>query len=227
MSTIKRIGIAALMIVGIAAFAAAQMGGDSGPRGPYRNVPAQERLEMMLRQASDKPIGEMTPADLMRISGALSVYRQQRAYVAETALKSVWVPGTGQFRNGETGKGALFLAAHILVDVGTMVGAYVLLPETVQFSSLNYLRESGANIEASWKSLSFMDLLPSMSVAVGGSIVSGAIRMFAAKDAADVAMEQLVAGEVTFEPRPLAVLAGPSFLTGGGSMHGMGPRRGR
>lgn len=170
------------------------------------DLPAAQRVTRMFRAEGNVPIGEMTTADLLRLAGAVSVVRQQAGYIAHTGLKSAMMPGMGQFENGETGKGVVFLLTDVIVSAGTLVGSYLLLPESVRFSTLDYLRESVGTIEAAWKDLSFMDLLPSMSVAVGGSIVGGVVRMYAARDAATTARRRVIDGEVTFEPNPLSIL---------------------
>lgn len=205
-TAIRVIAIIALIALPAALVAAEDRGGER------REDPAREHIEMMLQSRSDSQLGRLEVGELLDLAGAISVYQQQRRYVASSALKSAMIPGSGQFKNDETGRGILFLAAEILVSAGTLVGSYFLLPESVQFSSLNYFTDDFADIESAWKGLSFADLLPSIGVSAAGSIASGAIRMFAARDAADIARRRIAGGVVTFDPRPFSILGGPEMM---------------
>ena len=123
-----------------------------------------EVLEEMLEGNGDTPIADITLEDAGSLLAELSIAVQKQAFVEKSRAASFLHPGAGQFMNGETGSGLLFLSAEILVSAGTLVGSYFLLPEDLQFGSIDYLNDSYVSIEAAWMDKSFMDLLPSMGV---------------------------------------------------------------
>jgi hypothetical protein len=102
--------------------------------------------------------------------------------------------------NDDKTTGALLIATDVLVVAGTIVGAYFLLPDEIQFDNLNYFDDSFGEIETAWKSTSFVDYLPAAGVVVGGMVVKGILGYFAAQGAERLARERVESGAVTFEP---------------------------
>lgn len=148
----------------------------------------------------DTPAGEITLGEIRAVIARLSVIRQQIAHVRKSAAISFFMPGAGHIMNGRTGSGVLFAAGGVLISGGTLVGAYFVLPESVQFGNVNYFTDSFAAIEAEWKALSFTDLLPSLGIITAGTIVDMFYRGFVSKKAASVARTAIRNGEKEFEP---------------------------
>lgn len=170
-------------------------------------VPSRIRQELasILEDSEDMQLGELTMQELFDYAGRLSVREQEGEYIAQQKHKSFFLPGLGQFGTGDPLAGSLFLTGQLAIKAGTLTGAYVLLPESVQFGSegLDYLDDSHADINAEWEALSFRDLAPSLGVLLGGSMVNTAYRFWAASDAGSRATRNVEDGTVQFEPQPI------------------------
>lgn len=164
------------------------------------DMPYGDEVEEILEEYRDREIGSMTFGEMKEMAGRLSVPYQKARYVRSAAFKSYLMPGLGQFAVDSAGSGTLFVLGHLAIKAGTAVGAYVLLPESVTFSNLDYINASGAEIESAWKSLSLADIAPAVGVAAGGMLVDHFYRMLAAKHAKRLARSRVDSGQVEFEP---------------------------
>jgi len=160
----------------------------------------QAELGAALQEMSAAPLGGLTVGDLIRLAARVSVAEQKARYVQRARAASRFVPGIGQFMTGDSLGGSLFLAGDIALMAGTIVGAYVLLPANVQFSSINYLNDPLGTIRSRWESNSISDYLPSCGIMIGGMIVKAVLGHLAAEEAAKNARRNIAEGKVTFTP---------------------------
>ena len=167
----------------------------------------EQQLEAVLAGEENAVLGELTIGEAQDLLGEISIAYQKTAYVSKSRAASFMLPGMGQFMNDDPGMGALFLGLDLVAGVGTLLGAYFLLPDELQFDQLNYFKESFGNIETAWKGQSFVDLLPSIGVLAGGGVVQAILRGVSSNHAARLAEERIAASEITFEPK-LSVLPG-------------------
>ena len=100
----------------------------------------------------------------------------------------------------------------LVTGVGTLLGAYFLLPADLQFTQLNYFTEPYSAIEGAWKDQSFVDLLPSMGVLAGGGLVQAKLRGVSSNHAAKLAEQNIAAGNITFEPKLTVLHGGPAAM---------------
>ena len=63
----------------------------------------------------DKTPDQLTIAERLAISGAISVEHQKNAYVHRAAVASFLIPGAGQFMTGDTWSGVARLSGEILI----------------------------------------------------------------------------------------------------------------
>lgn len=199
MNQILRRALLFLLAVSVAATIAA----DGHHTDPYL-----EETGLIINEYRDTRIGEMTFGEVEEMMARLSVPYQKSAHVRSSAMKSFLLPGLGQFANDAAGSGTLFLLGGMVIKAGTAVGSYLLLPDAVTFSTLDYLNASNAEIETAWKSLSLTDLAPAFGVMAGGMLIDHLYRMLSAKHAGRLARDRIASGAITFEPRI-------SFLPGG------------
>jgi TM2 domain-containing membrane protein YozV len=172
----------------------------------------QEQLEAALAGEGNTVLGELTVAEAQQLLGQISIAYQKAAYVSKSRAMSFVLPGLGQFMNNDPGMGALFLSLDLLTGVGTLLGAYFLLPGELQFDELNYFTDSFSTIENAWKSQSFVDLLPTLGVLAGGAVVQGVLRGVSGNHAAKLAERNIAAGKVTFEPKLYTLPLGPGAM---------------
>jgi len=216
-----------LIVLLILVVAAAAMAGPKGQRTMGRHGPMmgmaldQELLEHELQKAlagsQGREIGELTVGELHDLLGEVSIAYQKAAFVAKSRAASFMLPGMGQFLNKEPGSGALFLATDLAIGAGTLVGAYFLLPDELQFSSLDYFTTSHVTIKERWENQSFVDLLPSLGVLAGGGVLQMILRGVSGSHAAKLARKNIAEGKITFEPKAFMLHAGPgSFGMGMG-----------
>jgi len=159
-------------------------------------------IENVMREYRDRPIGELTFAELDEMMAQLSVPQQKAAYVRRSSFASRMLPGLGQFKNGATGLGVLFLVSEIAISAGSMVGSYLLLPESVmQGVGLDYLNDSFTEIETAWNSLSLSDIAPAMGIMAAGVLLDAILRFVSAKHAGRLARQRVDSGGITFAPR--------------------------
>jgi len=158
-------------------------------------------------QATD--LGDLTVGEVVAIASRISVARQELAYVQRARLASFHIPGMGQFMTGNSGAGVAYLLAGLTTGVGSLVGWYMLLPEDLQFGSLDYLNAPFSDIEDAWKGHSLSEYLPSIGAMAGGMVVNGIVRVLSAGAAGKSARENIRNEAVRFEARPFLLLAGP------------------
>jgi len=186
--------------------------GDHHPMTEMEEELLQQQLEAVLAGEEDTVLGELTVGEAQDLLGEISIAYQKAAYVSKSRAMSFMLPGLGQFMNDDPGMGALFLSLDVLTGVGTVLGAYFLLPDELQFDQLNYFTESYSNIETEWKGQSFVDLLPSLGVLAGGGLVQVILRGVSSSHAANLAEQRIAAGEVTFEPKLTILPVGPRAM---------------
>lgn len=183
------------------------------------DISPSEEVDAILMSEADTVISEMTFGEVRDLVGRLSVPMQEASFVKMSRSASYMMPGRGQFMNGDTLNGTLFLAADIAVTVGTLVGWYFLLPTELQFDNLDYFNTPHSEIKDAWKnaaeSATFMEALPTLGVLAGGAVLHRLIAGFSAKHAGNLAQERIDNGQVTFEPIT-------SFSSGHHKRHGFG-----
>ena len=172
----------------------------------------EQQLKAVLAEQESAVLGDFTVGEAQELLGEISIAYQKAAYVSKSRAASFVLPGMGQFMNDDPGSGALFLSLDVLTGVGTLLGAYFLLPDELQFDQLNYFNDSFSTIENTWKSQSFMDLLPSLGVLAGGGLVQVILRGVSSNHAAKLAEERIAAGEITFEPKLSILPGGPGAM---------------
>ncbi len=155
-----------------------------------------------LEQRDEEQLGDLTIGDLRELGATLSVIAQEEDYVRSARQSSRFIPGSGHFKIDEGGRGAAFLSGSLLVTAGTLVGAYFVLPEDVQFGEVDYVNDSFREIGSAWRGESIASILPAFGVLIGGGIVQGILGEIAANDAEKLAREQIESGEKTFAPQP-------------------------
>ena len=198
----KRWFVLALMVVlSWSAVADDDSDGRGEGRHGHKSDYLGEEIEMILGRLGNRAIGDLTVNELTGIYERMSIAIQKEGYVRKSKAMSAMVPGFGQFMNGDTLGGILYLTADVAVAAGSMIGAYFLLPSELQFTSLNYFNESHSTIKAFWESQSIEDLLPAMGVAAGGSLVHMLLRIFASKHAAELAHQNIADGKIAFDAK--------------------------
>jgi len=172
----------------------------------------ERQLEAVLAGKESTVLGELTVGEAQDLLGEISIAYQKAAYVSKSRAASFMLPGIGQFMNDDPGMGALFLGLDLAAGVGTLLGAYFLLPDELQFDQLNYFKDSFDEIEVAWKDQSFVDLLPSIGILAGGAVVQGILRGVSSNHAARLAEERIAAGQITFEPKLSVLPAGAGAM---------------
>jgi hypothetical protein len=150
----------------------------------------------------------MTAADVEAAVARLSVAMQQEAWIRGSAISSLALPGLGQFMNRDPLGGSLYLAGSAAVTVGTLVGAWFLLPADVQGGW--FTTPIGA-LEAAFASHSIVEYLPSLGVMAAGAVVDTVLRCLSASGAASLAERRVRDGTVSFEPVLISSGAGMGF----------------
>lgn len=172
----------------------------------------EQQLEEVLSGEENTVLGELTVGEAQDLLGEISIAYQKAAYVSKSRAMSFILPGLGQFMNDDPGMGALFLSLDVITGVGTVLGAYFLLPDELQFDQLNYFTRPYVDIENAWKAQSFVDLLPSLGVLAGGGIVQAILRGVSSNHAAKLAEQRIAGGEITFEPKLSILPGGPGAM---------------
>ncbi|MFW5688893.1 MAG: hypothetical protein ACOC1U_04900 [Spirochaetota bacterium] len=206
----KRILIAAIALLIVAAGAFAQMGGHGryGKKdGPYR-----AQAEEIMSDYDDRVPSELTFGEIEELAGRLSIPAQKAAFVGFSRVASMIAPGVGQFLNKDYLGGSLFALGDLTIKAGTLVGIYFLLPPEVRFDQLNYYTAPKSQIASTWESavngMSLEDTLPIVGVAAGGALLSSILGQFAGAHAAGLARDRIASGEIEFEPRPQMMMIG-------------------
>ena len=177
----------------------------------------REEVAAILPAVENAPIGEFTLNELREVALDLSIPFQKMQFVKKSKVASAILPGFGQYMNKDPLSGTLFLLSNIAVTAGTLVGAYYLLPDELQFESLDYFNDSRSTIHERWENQSAEDLLPSLGVIAAGVVVNGAVRLFSAAHAGKLAQKNIAEGKIQFEPKLML----PVFDSFGG--HGFKP----
>jgi hypothetical protein len=158
-------------------------------------------LGAALQEMSAEQLGTLTVADLVKLAERISISEQEARYVLRARMASRFLPGAGQLMTGDTASGALFLAGDLALTAGTVVGAYLLLPSSVQFSSIDYLNDPISSIRSKWEGNSIVAYLPSFAVGLVGMILQHVVLgHFASIEAAKSARRNIADGKVTFTP---------------------------
>ncbi len=206
---IKRKHLTIAPVVAAVFLVAGATAGFAGPRhGRSDDETAgriQQELSAIVEDEGSTRLGDLSVDDLMELAGRLSVREQEGRYVERMRRRSFFLPGLGQFGTDDPLEGSLFLGGHIALKAGTLVGSYVLLPESVKIGGdgLDYFGDSFSDIRSAWGNLSFSDVLPSLGVLTGGTLLQTAYRFWAAGDAGNRARRNIEDGTVQFEPQPL------------------------
>jgi len=153
-----------------------------------------------LQEMSTEQLGTLTVSDLEKLADRISIAEQEARYVQRARAASRFLPGAGQLLTGDAAGGALFLGGDLVLAAGTLIGAYLLLPSSVQFSSIDYLNDPISSIRAKWEGNSIAGYLPSFAVCVGGMILTHVLGHFASIEAAKSARKAIADGNVTFTP---------------------------
>ena len=203
-----------MLAAAAAAFARPPMGPGMDPhRFPIENTYLRAELDNLF--SAEGELGALSYGQLRELAGLLSVARQKDRFVARSKAMSFMMPGSGQFLNKDYGSGAAFLAADLAVAAGTLIGAYYLLPDNVQFQQLDYFNTPFSKIRETWEDHTFMDYLPSLGLLAGGGIVKAILGHFSSTHAGKLARRNIDAGKISFEPDLL-------LLPDGGMMMGLG-----
>ncbi len=214
----KRTIIAAFAILAISATAFAQPmmmghGRAAGERvltlsGGY----AGAELAVLESELGPRPIGELSGSELAGYRARIEAAIRKDAYVMRSARMSMFFPGAGQIRNGDTAEGIGFIAMHTATIAGTLAGLYFLLPSDLRFENLDYLSSSKQAIHDAWMAHSLEDYLPAMGMAMAGMLVDGGVRHWSSISAANGARAAIESGKARLGP-----VAGPGYL--GMGMH--------
>jgi len=172
----------------------------------------REEAAAILKSIDDAPIGEFTLNEMKEIALDLSIPLQKMQFVKKSKVASAILPGFGQYMNKDPLSGTLFLISNIAVTAGTLIGGYYLLPDELQFESLDYFNDSRSTIHERLENQSAEDLLPTLGVLAAGVVVNGAVRFFSAAHAGKLAQENIAEGKIQFEPKLML----PAFDSFGG-----------
>ena len=196
----KSIAFLLILFAALSAFAGEEKSGRH-----HKDNALQDEIEAILDEYSETAISDLTFGQIEDIMGRLSVPMQEAAYVKRSKMASMIIPGAGQFINGEALSGTLFLVADVAVAAGTMVGAYFLLPSELHFDQLDYLNSSHTEIKTAWKTAmenaTLAEMLPLAGVMTGGMLLHHLVSGFSARNAGQLARENIESGKVTFEPK--------------------------
>ncbi len=165
-------------------------------------LPYNSEIEQFIAERPAVSVGDITLGEMRELGARLSVVAQEESYVRSARHASQAMPGAGHFMIGENGRGAAFMTGAVLVVAATVVGAYLVLPDEVQFHELDYINDSFSDIERAWRGESIASVLPAFGVLLAGGAVHGLLGALASGDAEERAREQIVSGKTRFEPKP-------------------------
>ena len=160
-------------------------------------------LAERLATAGNPAITDLRVDDLIEILNLVSLAEQESTHVRASRARSLVVPGWGQLTNGDRGPALLYFTADMTIQAAAFTLFSWMLPPSVQWRNLNYLQTPFETIKDRWSALTASELIPSISVSAAGSILSLALRYFAAEDAGRRAMSAIDNGRIVFEPRPI------------------------
>jgi hypothetical protein len=178
----------------------------------------REEAAAILGKIGDSPVGELTLFEMKALALDLSIPWQKIQYVKDSKMASAIFPGMGQYMNDDALNGTLFLITHLTVTAGTLIGAYYMLPDELQFDQLNYINDSYSTINGRWENQSIKDMLPTMGVLAGGFIVNAVVRYLSSVHAEKLAQKNIADGKIQFEPKLILPAFGSSEEYG--SHHG-------
>ena len=199
---IRRAVILLLLLVPMALYASPEQHEYDWDLSEAEMLPYNEAIEEFFSDRESEAIGELTVGELRELGAQLSVVAQEEDYVRRARQSSHIMPGTGHFMIGEGGLGAAFTTGSIVVMAGTVVGAYMVLPDAVQFDELDYINDSFRDIGQAWRGESISSMLPAFGVLLAGGIVHGIIGEIVSNDAEKKARKQIDSGEKRFEAQP-------------------------
>lgn len=199
--------------IAVSAFADGSEGFKAYENDDYRVY--REEAAAILETKGNYPVGEFTLSEMKDLALDLSIPFQKIQYVNESKTASAIFPGMGQYMNDDPMTGTLFLVSHLTVTAGTLIGAYYMLPNELQFSNLNYISDSYTTINERWENQSIKDMLPTMGVLAGGFIVNSVIRYLSATHAGKLAQKNIAEGKIKFEPKLILPVFG--YSEGNGS----------
>lgn len=162
----------------------------------------QGAIGAFLLEREARTIDEITIGELRELGARLSVISQEVDYVRSARNASRFIPGAGHFRINEPGAGAAFLSGSIVLSAGTLIGAYFLLPDDVQFGEVDYINDSFREIGTAWRGESIASFFPAFAALVGGALGQAILGEIASQDAERRARAQIESGRVQFTPQP-------------------------
>ena len=191
-----------ILIVLAIACAAAGAAGAEQMMSPASTPGLEAELTAALQDLGATPLGTLTVGDLAKVAARLSIAEQKAGYVRRAQMASMMMPGAGQFLTGDTAGGVLFLAGDLVVAAGSMIGAYLFLPDNVKMGAggLDYMNNPISTIKARWEGNSAMDYLPSVGIMAGGMLLKGLLCHFSARSATVTALKNIADGTITFTP---------------------------
>lgn len=164
--------------------------------------PYDAAIGEFLDERESESLDDITIGELRELGARLSVTAQEENYVRRARQSSRFMPGSGHFMIDENLRGALFTTTSVAVVAGTIVGAYFVLPDEVQFGEVGYINDSFREIGDAWHGESIASLLPAFGVLVGGALVQAILGEIASNDAEKLARRQIESGSKRFEPQP-------------------------
>ena len=170
----------------------------------------REEAAAILETRENYPVGEFTLTEMRILALDLSIPFQKIQYVKESKTASAIFPGMGQYMNDDPLSGTFFLISHLTVTAGTLIGAYFMLPNELQFDKLNYISNSYSTINERWENQSIKDMLPTMGVLAGGFVVNSIIQYLSSTHAGKLAQMNIAEGNIKFEPKLILPVLGSS-----------------
>ena len=167
---------------------------------------SSRELAQILRGAPETSITSLTTTDAVSLLELMSLARQESDHVRRSIRLSYLVPGLGHYVNGDTRRGLGYLVTETAVEAFAFGMVYLFLPPAIQWRNLNYLQSSFVTIEDRWQNLTPSDLIPSISIAIAGAILSSVVRYYAGEDAARAAVVAIDQGRVNFAPKPIVLI---------------------
>lgn len=183
--------IAALALALVAAGAFAQ-------HGPGRGIDPALIFEAA-PSAADKTEAELTIGEKAAIASAVSITLQEKAYVRTAGMASYILPGAGQIKTGDYLKGAVHLGAQAAIVAGTAAALHYLAPaELLDFSGTHEERHAAMSAYMTRERIG--EVLPSLGVLAGGTLLSFINSGIASHGARAKAQANIDSGKVKFEP---------------------------
>ena len=103
-------------------------------------------LDRILAEKGDEQLGSLTLNEVNAIAEELSISIQKTAFVESSRHASLMFPGLGQFRNGDSLSGSLFVAANVATIAGTLLLSYAQLPEDLKWDKTNPFTDNYSDV---------------------------------------------------------------------------------